>query len=72
MIKMKDKNSQIAEFQQAANSLLRLFLNGERLTGSQENAIVDTINVLQVGYNEWLKRQPNKDQSFPTDSGSLK
>lgn len=37
------------------------------LNGHQENILIDTIHDLQIGYTEWLTRQPLNGQSFPPD-----
>ena len=67
MMTMSEKESRIEAFHRAAKSILELFQAGEVLTGRQENTLIDTIHDLQMGYNEWLMRQPIKEQSFPPD-----
>lgn len=64
---MSEKEKRIEEFHRAAKSILELFQAGEVLTGHQENILIDTIHDLQMGYTEWLMRQPLKEQSFPPD-----
>ena len=67
MAMISDKESRIDEFQRTAKSILELFQTGVLLTGTQENTLIDMIHDLQMGYNEWLTRQPLKEQSFPPD-----
>jgi hypothetical protein len=43
---------------------------GVLLTGPQENTLVDTIRDLGLGYGEWLKKTPQKEQSYPPDTAS--
>ena len=66
MVMLKDKATRIEDFQRAAQSILEVFRSGEELTGEQENALITTINSLQLQFDEWLLcRQPVKEQSFP-------
>ncbi|MEP6888136.1 MAG: hypothetical protein ABI945_07405 [Nitrospirales bacterium] len=67
MMTMSEKEVRIEAFHRAAKSILGLFQAGEILTGRQENTLIDTIHDLQMGYNEWLMRQPLKEQTFPPD-----
>jgi hypothetical protein len=67
MMTMSEKEKRIEEFHRAAKSILELFQAGEILTGYQENILIDTIHDLQIGYTEWLTRQPLKEQTFPPD-----
>ncbi len=64
---MSEKEKTIEEFHRAAKSVSELFQAGEVLTGRQENTLIDTIHDLQIGYTEWLTRQPLKEQIFPPD-----
>jgi hypothetical protein len=67
MMTMSEKEKTIEEFHRAAKSVSELFQAGEVLTGRQENTLIDTIHDLQIGYTEWLTRQPLKEQIFPPD-----
>ena len=64
---MSEKEKTIEECHRAAKSVSELFQAGEVLTGRQENTLIDTIHDLQIGYTEWLTRQPLKEQIFPPD-----
>lgn len=55
-------------FHKRASAILELFQAGESLKGHQENILIDTIHGLQIGYTEWLTRQPLNEQSLPPDS----
>ena len=67
---VNDMERTIEEFQRAAKSVLELFQAGVLLSGRQETILIDAIHDLQMGYNEWLTRQPLKEQSFPPDGTS--
>jgi hypothetical protein len=67
MMTMSEKEKRIEEFHRAAKSILEVFQAGEVLTGPQENILIDTVRDLQLGYTEWLPRQPLKEQTFPPD-----
>ncbi|WP_447980416.1 hypothetical protein [Candidatus Nitrospira bockiana] len=63
----EEKAVRIQEFGRGARALLELLERGEALTGVQENTVIDTIHALQLAYNDWFRRQPHKEQSFPAD-----
>lgn len=65
---MIDTESQIGEFERVSKSVIEMLQRGVLLTGAQENTLVDTIHDLQMGYGEWLKQTPQKEQSYPPDS----
>ncbi len=45
----------------------RVISGWRNLNGPAGNTLIDTIHDLQMGYNEWLMRQPLKEQTFPPD-----
>ena len=64
---MINTESQIREFERVSKSILEMLQHGALLTGEQENTLVDTIHDLQMGYGEWLKQTPQKEQSYPPE-----
>jgi hypothetical protein len=64
---MIDTEFKIGEFERVSKSVLEMLQRGVLLTGAQENTLVDTIHDLRMGYGEWLKRTPQKEQSYPPD-----
>ena len=68
---MPDPEMIIGEFERVSKSVLELLQRGVLLTGNQENTVVDTIHDLQMSYGEWLRRTPQKEQSFPPDEPRL-
>jgi hypothetical protein len=64
---MMDTESKIREFEKVSKAVLEMLQGGVQLTGPQENTLVDTIRDLGLGYGEWLKHTPQKEQSYPPD-----
>lgn len=64
---MTDTEAQTGEFERAATSILELLRQGALFTGRQENTLVDTIHDLKMGYGEWLRQTPQKEQSYLPD-----
>jgi hypothetical protein len=64
---MMDTESKIREFERVSKVILEILQEGVLLTGPQENILVDTIRDLGLGYGEWLKHTPQKEQSYPPD-----
>ena len=64
---MINTESKIREFERVSKSVLEMLERGVLLTGPQENTLVDTIRDLGLGYGEWLKKTPQKEQSYPPD-----
>ena len=64
---MNDTESKVREFETVSNAILEMLERGVLLTGPQENTLVDTIRDLGLGYGEWLKKTPQKEQSYPPD-----
>ena len=64
---MIDTESKIQDFERVSKAILEMLQRGVLLTGSQENTLVDTIRDLGLGYGEWLKKTPQKEQSYPPD-----
>jgi hypothetical protein len=65
---MMDTESKIRDFERVSKSVLGMLESGVLLTGPQENTLVDTIRDLGLGYGEWLKKTPQKEQSYPPDT----
>lgn len=64
---MIDTESKIREFETVSKAILEMLERGVPLTGDQENTLVDTIRDLGLGYGEWLKKTPQKEQFYPPD-----
>ena len=56
------------EASQEGEGYFRVVSGWSVLKGHQENILIDTIHGLQIGYTEWLTRQPLNEQSLPPDS----
>jgi hypothetical protein len=67
---MSDTESKVREFETVSKAILEMLERGVLLTGPQENTLVDTIRDLGLGYGEWLKKTPQKEQSYPPDMPS--
>ncbi len=67
---MNDTESKVREFETVSKAILEMLERGVLLTGPQENTLVDTIRDLGLGYGEWLKKTPQKEQSYPPDMPS--
>jgi hypothetical protein len=66
-MKLVNRNKQVCDFEESVQGILKWLRSAEPLSAEQEKVLVDAINALQNGYNQWLERQPVKEQTF-TDS----
>lgn len=64
---MNNIESKFRDFERVSKSILEMLERGVLLTGDQENTLVDTIRDLGLGHGEWLRKTPQKEQSYPPD-----